>query len=201
MKNVTFNLVLFFILIFLGACRNEDVIPESKAFLKFEMDGKVHKLVEGDPDVNVGGVFSSSTENTYIGHGASFREANGNNWSIRFFFDQTEFENNIENSANLFKVGQYDFVKLDENYQPLSPRGVEIGYSYPIPDYDGYNFALYSRNSNNPAPQHFEVTKVYFDDISTDRFIWVEGNFDVFVGSKEREKRIKGDFRVMVQVN
>lgn len=186
----------------LNGCRKEESVeptipPLGKSFLSVEVNGKKQMYVEGEDNMTLFSSFQFSTEHPNPGHGASFENADGTiNWGFFFFFTPEEYKQNTGNYPLLFKSGKHDFVKLDKSYQYLKIRGVEIRKTEKTALGTPWKSTAYQQNEQ---PQEFEVTDAYFYNLTYDRFIWVEGKFDCWIGDFVEAEHIKGTFRIKVQ--
>ncbi len=194
------TLLLCLAFIGLVSCRKQTVDPIpplGTSYLTAEVNGKKNTYVEGDNDIELSGRFNFSVLHPNPGHGAGFRNlTDGSDWSIYFFFTPEEYQKNTGNFPKLFDAGKFDFIKLDKNYQYTNIRGVEIIKSQKNENGDQWRSTSYQQNER---PQLFEVTKAYFYGQTYDRFIWVEGTFDCWVGNFYETEHIKGKFRIKVQ--
>ncbi|WP_138991496.1 hypothetical protein [Larkinella sp. C7] len=196
------NGVVFLLLLFVGCHRSvEPLVPEppiGKAYIRVEYDGKTYNYVEGKKGIIASTNFSSFLNNTTIvGMGGALRDSINNiDWGIVFYFKTEEYQKNTGNFTKLFDAGKFDYLLLDKSYKPIGERGVVITTSSPLDTSTTYRRANTTLLQKDDRVRVLEVKKAYFYNLTYDRFIWVEGNFESWMSGN---KKIKGVFRIKVQ--
>ncbi|MEO6282283.1 MAG: hypothetical protein ABIN80_01115 [Dyadobacter sp.] len=200
------GLSLLILVLFIASCGNDNIEPtdpiadlaSDKSYLIVEMDGKDYNFIEGKAGIEINGRFSTSTQHPNAGHGGGFSMKDSTDWYIIFFFNREDLKANTANAKKLFDVKKYDYLRLDRNYEFVNILGVEVGTTKDMGNGTALlKNTLYQENQN---PQSFEVTKVFLSPTS-DKFVFVEGNFECWLGDFQVRKKVKGKFRIQVQVS
>lgn len=199
--------ILILLLVLLFSCKKTPEMrpsfqepPMGISYVYVEQDNQEILYQEGAEHIEIGGSFVSSTKHNNLGNGMVFRNtATATHWRINFFFSEEEYKKNTGNFTKLFNEGNYPFIRLDKEYNYTVTKGVEIETCQQLSEFFCQGGSTSYQQSEQP--QKFTVTKAYFYNLTYDRFIWVEGEFDCWLNDAgfNNAKRIKGKFRIKVQ--
>ncbi|WP_154173274.1 hypothetical protein [Larkinella terrae] len=176
----------------------EPVPPIGTAYLRVEYEGKKSTYVEGKNGIILSSSFGSFINNSnMVGMGGGIKDSINNiDWTILFYFKAADYQKNTGNFTKLFDSGDYNYLLLDKDYNPIGEKGVVISTSSPLDTSTTYRKANTTLLQKDDRPRLLEVKKAYFYNLTYDRFIWVEGKFESWMSDN---KKIKGEFRIKVQ--
>ncbi len=177
--------------------------PEGVSFIVGECNGRRFTYVDGQDGVKSMGISFSSFSNmpAIVGFGETLKDTLNNSvWNLVFYFKTEEFKKNISNSTKLFYAGDYQYLLLDQNYNPVGNRGVQLSTG----TYNGSGSGI-GNTTLIQADAHsrvFTVERVYFNNLPNPQLlnplIWIEGSFESWMAS---DVNVKGQFRIKTQAS